>query len=309
MNTGKFIEYLETEKGYSPNTILAYKADINQFAACAEREFGVTDEKDVTAPMIRIWLVELKDRGVSNRSIGRKVAGLRTYFNFMARIGALNQNPMLKVAAPKVLSSHPNVVLTDEMERILSERRADTSFPGVRNTLILELLYATGMRQAELLEVEEDDIDYEAQEIRVQGKGRKERIVPISPVLLERVKRYIEEKRKYNNVTKKLLINNKFEPMSKKQLYSMVCKEMETINSTIQHSPHVLRHTFATSILSEGADLNSVKEIMGHSSIASTQVYTHTTIEELKKAYKQAHPRAEVAESKTQKKTKTDNGE
>ena len=305
MKTSEFLEYLETEKGYSANTMLAYKADVNQFAECMKRECGVTDEKDVTSSMIRLWMVDMKSRGVSNRTVGRKVSSLRTYFNYLARMGEIDQNPMLKIVAPKEYHKHPNVVLTDEMERILAERRIDTSFIGIRNSLILELLYATGVRQSELLMVEEDDIDYELKEIRIQGKGRKERIIPVSPALLERIKSYLEEKHKLNSTTKRLLINTKFEPMSKKQLYSMVCKEMESITSTLKHSPHVLRHTFATSVLSEGADLNSVKEIMGHSSIASTQVYTHTTIEELKEAYKQAHPRAEEKDSNKSKKEKS----
>ena len=170
MNVDKFVEFLKSEKRYSPHTILAYTADIAQFEECSKRECGVTDENDVTAPMRRIWLVELKERGVSNRSIGRKVASLRTYFNFLDRAGLIENNPMLKIVAPKVTRKNPSVVLTDEMERVLAEKQQDTSFIGVRDSLILELLYATGMRQAEMLEVEEGDIDYEAQEIRIQGK-------------------------------------------------------------------------------------------------------------------------------------------
>ena len=293
MNVDKFVEFLKSEKRYSPHTILAYTADIAQFEECSKRECGVTDENDVTAPMIRIWLVELKERGVSNRSIGRKVASLRTYFNFLDRAGLIENNPMLKIVAPKVTRKNPSVVLTDEMERVLAEKQQDTSFIGVRDSLILELLYATGMRQAEMLEVEEGDIDYEAQEIRIQGKGRKARIVPVSPVLLDRIKEYIERKHALNSKTPKLFVNRRYEPMSKKQLYTMVCKEMEAITSSAQHSPHVLRHSFATNTLSEGADISSIKEMLGHSSLAATQVYTHTTIEELKKAYKLAHPRAD----------------
>ena len=278
MNVDKFVEFLKSEKRYSPHTILAYTADIAQFEECSKRECGVADENDVTAPMIRIWLVELKERGVSNRSIGRKVASLRTYFNFLDRAGLIENNPMLKIVAPKVTRKNPTVVLTDEMERVLAEKQQDTSFIGVRDSLILELLYATGMRQAEMLEVEEGDIYYVAQEIRRQGKGRKE---------------YIERKHALNSKTPKLFVNRRYEPMSKKQLYTMVCKEMEAITSSVQHSPHVLRHSFATNTLSEGADISSIKEMLGHSSLAATQVYTHTTIEELKKAYKLAHPRAD----------------
>lgn len=293
MNTDKFLKYLKEEKNYSPYTLLAYSADLEQFAECLSRECGVTNENDVTAPMIRIWMVEMRARGVSNRSIGRKVASMRCYFNYMYRSGLITQNPMFKIVAPKIIRKNPSVVLTNEMERILEEKRMDTSLIGMRNSLILELLYATGMRQAEMLEVTEDDINYETNEIRIQGKGRKERIVPVSPSLLERIKEYVEKKKEVNADLSKLFVNKKLEPISKKQLYSLVCKEMESIESSIQHSPHVLRHSFATNVLAEGADLASVKEILGHETIASTQVYTHTTIEELKKAYKLAHPRAE----------------
>jgi integrase/recombinase XerC len=293
MNTDKFLKYLKEEKNYSPYTLLAYSADLEQFAECLSRECGVTNENDVTAPMIRIWMVEMRARGVSNRSIGRKVASMRCYFNYMYRSGLITQNPMFKIVAPKIIRKNPSVVLTNEMERILEEKRMDTSLIGMRNSLILELLYATGMRQAEMLEVTEDDINYETNEIRIQGKGRKERIVPVSPSLLERIKEYVEKKKEVNADLSKLFVNKKLEPISKKQLYSLVCKEMESIESSIQHSPHVLRHSFATNVLAEGADLASVKEILGHKTIASTQVYTHTTIEELKKAYKLAHPRAE----------------
>ena len=191
MNTDKFLKYLKEEKNYSPYTLLAYSADLEQFAECLSRECGVTNENDVTAPMIRIWMVEMRARGVSNRSIGRKVASMRCYFNYMYRSGLITQNPMFKIVAPKIIRKNPSVVLTNEMERILEEKRMDTSLIGMRNSLILELLYATGMRQAEMLEVTEDDINYETNEIRIQGKGRKERIVPVSPSLLERIKEYV----------------------------------------------------------------------------------------------------------------------
>lgn len=292
MHTDEFIEYLKTERNFSQHTVFAYLADLKQFAECIERECGVTEEKDVTASMVRIWLVNLKEHGVSNRSIGRKVASMRTYFNFMAREGFVSQNPMLKIVAPKITLKNPNIVLTDDMEKVLIEKQQDTSFTGVRNSLILELLYATGMRQAELLEVEEDDINYENSEIRIEGKGRKERIVPISRSLLDKIREFIDRKHALNISTPKLLVNRRFGPMTKKQLYTLVSRELAVVTSLEQHSPHVLRHSFASNVLKEGGDLNSVKEILGHSSLASTQVYTHTTIEELKKAYKQAHPRA-----------------
>jgi integrase/recombinase XerC len=182
------------------------------------------------------------------------------------------------------------------MEGLLKSRSEDKSFIGVRDSLILELLYSTGIRQSELLDLCEEDIDFEGLEIRILGKRRKERLIPVHAEIMERVKNYIDLKRENNITTNAFLVNNRFEPMSKKQLYSFVCKEVASLQATSKASPHTLRHSFATNTLAEGADLMAIKELMGHSTIASTQVYTHTTIEELKKAYKQAHPSAEIDE-------------
>ena len=288
----RFTDYLENERNYSAHTILAYTADVNQFIDCVKEECGIADVKDVTPSVIRVWMVAMKERGVSNRSIGRKIACLRTYFTFLYKEGLIPENPMLKIMAPKVGKRNPSYILNDDMEKILDEKSADGSFFGMRDYLILELVYATGMRQAELLELRECDIDYENQEIKVEGKGRKERIVPVSPTLLEKLKVYIEKKKSLKTDTDYLFVNKRFEHMSKKQLYSLVCKELEKIN-VAKHSPHVLRHSFATNILEQGGDLSAVKDILGHKSIETTQVYTHTTIEELKKAYKLAHPRSD----------------
>jgi integrase/recombinase XerC len=201
---------------------------------------------------------------------------------------------MLKITAPKVTKNRRDYVFANEMERLLKVKSMDTSFSGVRDSLILELLYSTGIRQSELLDLSDEDIDFVQMQIKVLGKGRKERLIPIHSEIMGRIKAYIDLK-KANGITLNcFLINNKFLPMSKKQLYSFVCKEVESLQSVNKSSPHTLRHSFATNTLAEGADLMAVKELMGHSTIASTQVYTHTTIEELKKAYKLAHPSAEI---------------
>lgn len=294
MNFENFVGYLKKEKGYSENTVIAYLNDLNQFEKIIESSCGITDEKQVTSAMIRIWMLSLKDKEVSNRSIGRKVACIRLYFNYLCREKVIEENPMLKITAPKVTKSRRDYVFANEMERLLKVKSMDTSFSGVRDSLILELLYSTGIRQSELLDLSDEDIDFVQMQIKVLGKGRKERLIPVHSEIMGRVKAYIDLK-KANGITLNcFLINNKFLPMSKKQLYSFVCKEVESLQSINKSSPHTLRHSFATNTLAEGADLMAIKELMGHSTIASTQVYTHTTIEELKKAYKLAHPSAEI---------------
>ncbi|MBR5254033.1 MAG: tyrosine-type recombinase/integrase [Bacteroidales bacterium] len=294
MNFENFINYLRKEKGYSDNTIIAYLNDLNQFQKIIEDSCGITDEKQVTSSMVRIWMVFLKDKGVTNRSIGRKIACIRLYYNYLYREKIIKENPMLKIAAPKIKQNNRDYVFANEMEQLLKSKSEDTSLLGVRDALILELLYSTGIRQSELLALCEEDIDYDELQIRILGKRRKERIIPVHIDLMERIKGYIALKKENGITTNSFLVNGKAEPMSKKQLYSFVCKEVSKLDSTSKSSPHTLRHSFATNILSEGGDLIAIKELMGHSSIASTQVYTHTTIEELKKAYKLAHPSAEI---------------
>lgn len=294
MNFDGFVEYLKKEKGYSSNTVIAYLNDLTQFAKIIEESCGVLSEKEVSSSMIRIWMVSLKDKGVSNRSIGRKVACIRLYFNYLTREGIIETNPMLKITAPKVQNNTRDYVLGRELERLLIEKASDKSFGGVRDRLILEMLYSTGIRQSELLDLCEEDIDFVGMEIRILGKRRKERLIPIHPDIMERIKYYIDRKKELNITTNCFLVNNKLQPMSKKQLYSFVCKEISILQSANRSSPHTLRHSFATNTLAEGADLMAIKELMGHSTIASTQCYTHTTIDDLKKAYKLAHPNAEL---------------
>ncbi len=296
MNFENFIEYLRKEKGYSTNTLIAYVNDLRQFEKVIKDSCGTENEAEVTSSMLRVWMVSLKEKGVSNRSIGRKVACIRLYFNYLMREGKIKVNPMLKIVAPKIQKSTRDYVFANEMERLLKIKSEDKSFNGVRDTLILELLYSTGIRQSELLDLCEEDIDFIANEIKILGKRRKERLIPVHSEIMQRIKQYIDLKKENGVTTNSFLVNNKKEPMSKKQLYSFVCKEVSMLQSSNKSSPHTLRHSFATNTLASGADLTSIKELMGHSTIASTQVYTHTTIEELKKAYKIAHPSAEIDE-------------
>lgn len=296
MNFENFVEYLKKEKGYSSNTLIAYVNDLTQFAKVIKENCEVENEAEVTSSMVRVWMVYLKDKGVSNRTLGRKIACMRLYFGFLMKTGAIHINPMLKITAPKVQKNAKDYIFANEMEHLLEVKSKDQSFFGVRDALILELLYSTGIRQSELLDLCEEDIDFVGNEIKILGKGRKERLIPVHFEIMGRVKKYIDLKKENGVTTNRFLVNNKLEPMSKKQLYSFVVKEVEKLQSANSASPHTFRHSFATNTLANGADLMSIKELMGHSTIASTQVYTHTTIEELKKIYKQAHPSAEIDE-------------
>ncbi len=210
----------------------------------------------------------------------------------MERRGEITLNPMQKIVAPRMQKKAPEYVLTEEMERLLEAKEQGEGFEGLRDSIVLELLYATGMRQAEILSIEEKDIDFAQNQLRIMGKRRKQRIIPLNPTLLDRIKDYIDQKHALAPQITAFLVDNNLEPMSKYQLYYLVKKSLLLVNTSSTRSPHVLRHSFATNTLSEGADLNSIKEILGHENIMATEIYTHTTIEELKKVYKQAHPKA-----------------
>ncbi len=292
MQIDKFADYISKEKKCSPNTLSAYLTDLKQFAELISRNGEVRHAADIKAKEVRQWLVELRKKGISNRSINRKITTLRTYFDFLERRGEIKLNPMQKIIAPRMQKKAPDYVLAENMERLLYVQEQREGFEGLRDSIVLELLYATGMRQAELLSIEEKDIDFDQEQISIVGKGNKQRIIPLIPSLLERLKVYIDQKHALAPGVTALLVDGKFEPMTKKQLYNFVKGALAAVEGSSRRSPHVLRHSFATNTLSEGADLNSIKEILGHESIAATEIYTHTTIEELKRVYKQAHPRA-----------------
>lgn len=292
MQTDEFVDYLIGKRNLSVNTVSAYLTDLKQFFDSLSGKEDIKQPKDITAKEIRRWSVELRSRGISSRSITRKITTLRTYFDFLERRGDISLNPMLKIVAPRVQKKAPDYVLAEDMERLLGSKEQEEDFKELRDSIILELLYATGMRQAEIRSIEEKDIDFPNAQIRIIGKRRKERVVPIPPSLLKRLKAYIDQKHTLAPEITALLVNNKFEPMTKDQLYYFVNKTLTAVDTSSRRSPHVLRHSFATNTLSEGADINSIKEILGHENIAATEIYTHTTIEELKKAYKQAHPKA-----------------
>ncbi|MDR0789698.1 MAG: tyrosine-type recombinase/integrase [Bacteroidales bacterium] len=255
--------------------------------------FETTDAKDVSASMVKDWMLLLSQNGISARSICRKIASLRAFFKFLEENESIIHNPMVKIIQPKVSKRNPVYIQQEDISRLLkNEKQEEDPFFELRDELILELFYATGIRQAELLTIKETDIDFGNGYVRIFGKRRKERIIPLHRDLAQQIEQYISQRKLRGVACEALFVNKKLQPLTKFQLYSLIHQMLCTANVE-KKSPHVLRHTFATHLLNEGADINSIKELLGHSSLSATQVYTHNSIEDLKRAYKQAHPRAE----------------
>jgi integrase/recombinase XerC len=286
-----FINYLVTEKHYSINTVTAYTIDLRQFDEYIHEVFDKSEAVDVNADMIRDWIVYLKGNKITNRSINRKIASLRAYFHFLVKREEVEKNPLIKILLVKSSKRNPVFIMEEDMENIINMNYED-SFEGRRDKLIIEILYSTGMRKAELLNLEEKDFDYSKGEVRVFGKRRKERIIPLHKDLIYLIKEYCNERNSLGVSNSKLFINKKLSPLSRFQLDSIVKKDLSSAQVE-RKSPHVLRHTFATHLLNEGADIMNVKELLGHASLEATQIYTHNTIEKLKNVYKQSHPRSE----------------
>lgn len=291
MKLEDFLDYLNIEKRYSSHTILAYSIDLRQFEEFINEVFEKSNAKDVNSEMIRDWIVSLSEKGISSRSINRKIASLRAYFHFLIKQGDIEKNPMTKILAVKNPKRNPVFVMEEDIENVLNLEYED-SFWGRRDSLIVELLYATGMRRSELINLEIKDFDFERNEVRIFGKRRKERIVPIHKDLIKRIENFYKESLSLNNNHSKLFVNKRGNAISEMSVYDIVKKSL-SFAQVEKRSPHVLRHTFATHLLNEGADIMNVKEMLGHANLEATQIYTHNTIEKLKKVYKLAHPRNE----------------
>jgi integrase/recombinase XerC len=240
--------------------------------------------------MVRSWLVSLGEQRIAPRSVNRKLTSLKTYFRYLLRQGTIEVNPMLKVSAPKIPRRLPLFVEKEKMDLVFSGVDFGEGYPGLRDRVILELFYATGMRLAELVALRDQDIDLSASTIRVTGKRNKERIIPLGNSIRGLLETYMEEKRTFGN--QHLFLTDSGKPIYPRMVQRTVSRLLGGVTTLGKKSPHVLRHTFATHLLNNGAELNAVKELLGHASLAATQVYTHNTIEKLKKVYKQAHPRA-----------------
>ena len=292
-NQKAFKHYLTLEKKYALHTIRAYCADLDSFVEFIKKEFDLESIDHVHYNMIRNWVVALVDASVSNRSVNRKIASLKAYYKFLLKTKQIEANPLLKHKALKTPKKLQIPFSENEMNAVLDNANNSEDFDSIRNTLIVALFYATGIRRAELIHLKNADVDMANNTIKVLGKRSKERIVPILTVLKDQISRYQQERTAValENTEDYFFLSNKGQKLSESFVYRLINLYFGTISEKVKKSPHILRHTFATHLLNNGADLNSVKELLGHSSLASTQVYTHNSLAELKKVYAKAHPR------------------
>ncbi|NEU07669.1 tyrosine-type recombinase/integrase [Flavihumibacter sp. R14] len=300
MFTERFISYLQFEKRYSAHTISAYQKDLKQFS-----EFLGQSEITIghaTHMHVRSWLMSMMDSGTDSRTINRKSSTLRSFYKFLLREHLVPENPMQKIQSLKTAKRLPVVVEEKKLAAWLDLAGAkdedggeeEQSFPGLRDLLVVEILFGTGIRLAELISLKEQDVDLYENQIKVLGKRNKERIIPINRLLCNLLKEYMQVKKSqnFNNNNGVLIVTNTGNNSYPQLIYRIVKSCLNHISTSDKKSPHVLRHTFATSLLNNGADLNAIKELLGHASLAATQVYTHNSVERLKTIYKQAHPKA-----------------
>jgi integrase/recombinase XerC len=288
----EFLQYLKVEKRYSEHTLLAYSKDLEQFGGYLNNTYGISSINLAKPPQIRSWLVSLMEAGLKTRSVNRKLSSLKTFFLYLNKNQIQKDNPLHKVNSPKNSKRLPSFIIQDQMET-LHDEMPENSFSSIRAKAIIELLYGTGIRLSELINLNILDINLIAGTIKVLGKRNKERIIPVTDHLVKIMERYLQERMQIKGIDHNfVLITDKGKKIYPKLVYRIVNKDLSRITSADKKSPHVLRHTFATHMLNNGAGLNEIKEILGHSSLSATQVYTHNTIEKLKNVYNQAHPRA-----------------
>lgn len=288
-----FYDYLTYEKKYSAHTVTSYKNDVTQFIEFINPNFEVIEVSEISFQQVRAWVSELIKNKISPRSVNRKLSSLKSLFRFLQRQQIIAVNPMSKISGPKTPKRLPVFIDEHQMEDLFTEITFEDGFNGTRDCLILDLLYQTGIRRAELAHLKEIDVDLFNSTIKVLGKRNKERIIPISLNLKRNLEHYLNVKQELNLTGMMLLVTEQGKTLSEQAIYKSVNKYLAQITTIKKKSPHVLRHTFATHLLNNGADINAVKDLLGHANLSATQVYTHNTIEKLKKSYKQAHPRGE----------------
>jgi integrase/recombinase XerC len=288
-----FFDYLTYEKKYSVHTITSYKNDINQFIAFIspnEEAFPITE---INYQQIRAWVASLLKDKIAAKSVNRKLSALKSFFKYLQRQQIIEVNPMAKISGPKTPKRLPVFVDEHQMENLFANVKFEEGFNGLRDRLILDLFYQTGIRRAELTHLKELDLNLFNSTIKVLGKRNKERLIPISLPLKRNLESYLQVKQELNLSNMMLLVSEKGHTLSEQAVYNSVKKYLSQVTTIQKKSPHVLRHTFATHLLNNGADINAVKDLLGHANLSATQVYTHNTIDKLKKSYKQAHPRGD----------------
>lgn len=295
MTIDRFVQYIRYEKRFSSHTIQAYQQDLEQFEAYLKREYDWNDIYTAQAIHIRSWTVSLIEEDYHTNSVRRKLSTLKAFYNYLQKFHALKRNPMQKVVVPKTGKRLPTTLPATEFNHLLDQLDFPKDYPGQRDRMILELLYGTGIRRAELISLRLSDINWSTSLLRVYGKRNKERMIPISGHLNGLLRDYlrVRESNFGSGVPDRLFLTNQGKVLYPKLVYNTVRRYLSLITSSEQRSPHVLRHSFATHLSENGADLNAIKELLGHSNLAATQIYTHNSIEQLKKIYRQAHPKAE----------------
>lgn len=290
-----FLTYLSIERRYSPATVEAYRRDLEDFCDFLGWQVGEYDPTRVSDDDVKAWMVEMMDeRKQTPRTVKRRLSCLKSFYKFLLRTDRVKVDITRAIVAPKTDKPLPVFFKPHEMERALAYEQSADDFDSIRDCLIIELFYQTGMRQAELLGLKDGDFDLNTGQVRIFGKRRKERIVPLGDKIIEQIKNYLKARAEFGEVGTFFVRKTRkgIGPLERRWLYQMVADRMGEVSTLKKHSPHVLRHTFATELLSNGADIRTIQQLLGHSSLAATEVYTHTTFEQIKKTYLASHPRA-----------------
>ena len=283
-----FIDYVKSEKRYSEYTVVSYITDLNQFFRFLNKEYQISDPKIIKFKIIRNWITSMLDSNLKPSTVKRKISTLKTYFKFLLINRHIDLNPTLKIVSPKSSKKLPVFVEKDKMDILFDNNFFEDHFEGKRNRLIIELFYLTGIRLSELINIQLIDVDFTNSQIKVLGKRNKERMIPITHQTLKIISNFIS----CYQIKKYLFCEENGNRLYPKKVYRIVNKYLEKISSLQKKSPHILRHTFATHMLNNGADINAIKEILGHANLSATQIYTHNSIKKLKNVHKQAHPKA-----------------
>ena len=291
MSISRFVEYIDHEKNYSPYTVSAYQKDLIEFKEFCDSEFETTDIDNVPYSLIRSWIVHLVEKGLTNRTVNRKISSLKSYYNFLHRTKQITENPLRKHQSLK-LQKRVNVPFSEkEIREVLDGFSEEEDFEALRDKLMIEILYSTGMRRAELISLRDESFDLSQRIVKVLGKRNKERQIPLLDTVVVTIRKYLELKGKRFPGSDHFFLTGKGNKIYATLVYRTINAYFGKVSLKVKKSPHVVRHSFATHLLSEGADLNSVKELLGHSTLASTQVYTHSNLKDLKSMYNKAHPR------------------
>ena len=289
-----FLDYLKYQKRYSRHTVISYENDLNSFSAFTLAQFGMGELNEIKPAFIRTWLASLKESGISSKTINRKISALKSFFKFNLKQGLISQSPMDTIISPKASKKLPQFVDKEDINTLFTHVEFAEDWNGRTEKLILQILHNTGIRKSELISLQQRHIDVVNNAIKVLGKGSKERIIPVSKEFTDILQKYISDKMLNPVISKTdlLIVNEKGNKLDPKYVYNVAKKYLSLVTTIEKKGPHIFRHSFATHLTNNGADLNAVKELLGHSSLAATQVYTHNSIEKLKNIYTSAHPKA-----------------